>query len=241
MFHIDLLTPYHETITHGANYQHPPPDLVNNTKEYEVEKILDSQLFSRRWQLQYLVKWNGYPDSDNMWVDKDDVFAVDKVQTFKESNPNARMHLRATQVMDAPHLPLASSRSSSTSYFAPHIQSMSSNGSNNEHSPSTGSVTPSSGQPYVPHSDPVESTKIADAFRQLTLHSPTQLSCKSAETIFEISIPNAQVTGDADSPQVALRAAAAGLSQDGPVQRVASQEGSDSNDPDYEPDMQPCP
>ena len=204
VFHIDLLTPYHKTITHGANYQQLPPDLVNNAEEYEVEKILDSRLFGRRWQLQYLVKWKGYPDSDNMWVDKDDIFADDKVQTFKESNPNARTHLRVTQVVDAPHLPLASSRSSSTSYFAPHIQSMSSNGSNNEHSPSTGSVAPSSGQPYVPHSDPIESAEIADAFRQLTLHSPTQFGHKSAETIFEISIPNAQVAGDADGSQVAL-------------------------------------
>ena len=104
--------------------------------------------------------------------------------------------------MDAPHLPLASSRSSSTSYFAPHVQSMSSNGSNNEHSPLTGSVAPSLGQPYVPHSDPIESTEIADAFRQLTLHSPTQLGHKSAETVFEISVPNAQVAEDADGPRV---------------------------------------
>ena len=36
VFHIDLLTPYHETITHGPNYQHPPPDLVDNAKEYKV-------------------------------------------------------------------------------------------------------------------------------------------------------------------------------------------------------------
>ena len=95
VFHTDLLTPYQETITHGANYQRPPPDLVDNAEEYEVEKILDSRLFGRRRRLQYLVKWKGYPDSDNMWVNKDDVFADDKVQAFKDSNPDARMHLRA--------------------------------------------------------------------------------------------------------------------------------------------------
>ena len=48
VFHIDLLTPYQETITHSANYQHPPPDLVDNKEEYEVKKILDSRLFGRR-------------------------------------------------------------------------------------------------------------------------------------------------------------------------------------------------
>ena len=128
MFHINLLTPYQETIMHSANYQHPPPDLVDNTEEYEVEKILNSWLFGRCKQLQYLVKWKGYPDSDNMWVNKDDVFADDKVRTFKESNPEARTHLRATPSVDYPHSPLASSRSSSTSYYTPHILSMSSDG-----------------------------------------------------------------------------------------------------------------
>ena len=34
-----------ETITHGPNYQHPPPNLVDNEEEYKVKKILDSQLF----------------------------------------------------------------------------------------------------------------------------------------------------------------------------------------------------
>ena len=29
VFHIDLLTPYHETDVHGVNFTQPPPDLVN--------------------------------------------------------------------------------------------------------------------------------------------------------------------------------------------------------------------
>ena len=132
-----------------------------------------------------------------MWVDKDDVFADDKVRAFKESNPDARMHIRAARTTRTPHSPLASSRSSSTSYYAPHILSMSNNGSNVEHSSSSGSVAPR--QPYVPHSDPAESAEIADAFRRLVLHSPTQLGCKQAETVFEVSVPNARVIGDEDS------------------------------------------
>src|SRR6266702_1924430 len=70
VFHIDLLTPYHETTLHGPNYSRLPPDLVENQEEYKVKKkILDSQQFGRRQKLQYLVKWKGYPDSDNEWVD----------------------------------------------------------------------------------------------------------------------------------------------------------------------------
>jgi hypothetical protein len=73
VFHIDLLTPYRETIMHGPNFTRPTPELIDGEEEYSVEKILDSRHFGRRRCLQYLVKWEGYPDVDNMWVDKDDV------------------------------------------------------------------------------------------------------------------------------------------------------------------------
>jgi hypothetical protein len=103
VFHIDLLTPYRETITHGPNYQRPPPDLVDGKEEYSVEKILDSRKFGRRRRLQYLVKWEGYPDSDNMWVDKDDVFADNKVREFKVSNPAKETHIRSLASAKSPH------------------------------------------------------------------------------------------------------------------------------------------
>jgi hypothetical protein len=70
-----------------------------------VEKILDSRHFGRRQRLQYLVKWEGYPDVDNMWVDKDDVFADDKVREFKASNPDSATHIRSTFVAKSPHPP----------------------------------------------------------------------------------------------------------------------------------------
>jgi hypothetical protein len=103
VFHIDLLTPYKETIMHGPNYQRPLPDLVDGEEEYSMEQILDSQLFGRRQRLQYLVKWEGYPDVDNMWVDKDDVFADDKVREFKQSNPDKRTHIRTLHYVNSPH------------------------------------------------------------------------------------------------------------------------------------------
>jgi hypothetical protein len=65
VFHIDLLTPYKEMTIHGPNFTQPAPELIDGEEEYSVEKILDSQRFGRRWRLQYLVKWEGYPDSDN--------------------------------------------------------------------------------------------------------------------------------------------------------------------------------
>ena len=44
----------------------PPPDIVDDHEEYEVEKVLDAR--ERRGKVQYLVKWKGYPDVDNLWV-----------------------------------------------------------------------------------------------------------------------------------------------------------------------------
>jgi hypothetical protein len=105
MFHIDLLTPYRETIMHGPNFTRPTPELIDGEEEYSVEKILDSRWFGRRRQLQYLVKWEGYPDSDNMWVDKDDIFAEDKIREFKSSNPKAETHIRSSSVAKSSYPP----------------------------------------------------------------------------------------------------------------------------------------
>ena len=66
------------------------------------------------------------------------------------------------------------------------------------------------------------------------MHSPTQLGREQAETVFEVSVPNARVVGDEDGSRVASRAAAASASAHGAAQRAEDQEGSDSNDPNYE-------
>ena len=105
--HVDLLTPYRETPTHGPNYQRPPPDLVEGEEEYEVKKILDSRRFGRRRKLQYLIKWKGYPDSENQWVDKDDVFADKALQEFKTLNPTSEVHIRHLHIPEN-HIPTSS-------------------------------------------------------------------------------------------------------------------------------------
>ena len=105
VFHIDLLTPYHETELHGANYSRPPPDLVNDQEEYEVKKILDSQHHGRKQALQYLVKWKGYPDSDNEWVGHKDVHAPEAIKEFKNSRTTLNMHIRTGVMGEYPILP----------------------------------------------------------------------------------------------------------------------------------------
>ena len=97
VFHVDLLTPYKETVFHGANYTRPPPDLINDEEEYEVERVLDSRVRGRNRRIQYLVKWVGYPDSDNQWLDADQLTADDAIREFKERRPNAVTHIRHTR------------------------------------------------------------------------------------------------------------------------------------------------
>jgi hypothetical protein len=103
VFHIDLLTPYHETAMHGVNYQCPPPDLVDGEEEYEVEAIIDSRCFGRGRKLQYLVKWKGYPDSDNQWVNKEDLFADDALREFKRLHPDREVHIRRASTNGESH------------------------------------------------------------------------------------------------------------------------------------------
>ncbi len=115
MFHIDLLTPYRETDIHGSNYLRPAPDLVDNEEEYEVEKVLDVRQFGRGRKKQYLIKWKGYPDSDNEWVDHKDVHAPEAIREFKNSRTAAEGHIRTGTMGEYPITPLTHSTTTHTS------------------------------------------------------------------------------------------------------------------------------
>src|SRR5713101_7336623 len=88
VFHASLLSPYRETSAHGPNFTRPPPELIDGDAHYEVEEILDSRFFRNR--LQYLVKWVGYPDSENLWLAASELSsAPDLVSSFHLSHPTA--------------------------------------------------------------------------------------------------------------------------------------------------------
>ena len=83
VFHTDLLNPYHKMALQGQNYSWPPPALVDGTsEEYKVEKVLVSRCKGQRKKLQYLIKWKGYPDLDNKWVNHKDMLADDEVRKY---------------------------------------------------------------------------------------------------------------------------------------------------------------
>ena len=118
VFHTDLLTPYRETKTHGANYQCPPPELIDNEEEYEVKAILDSWCFGRGRKLQYLIKWLGYLSSNNQWEDADKVHADALVWEFKRCFPTKEIHLRVGRIAKSSlsSLPMPCSRDDDFSF-----------------------------------------------------------------------------------------------------------------------------
>jgi hypothetical protein len=57
VFHVSLLSPYHETTQYGPNFSQPPLDLIKGEAEYKVEAIWNHQNFRCSCTLQYLIKW----------------------------------------------------------------------------------------------------------------------------------------------------------------------------------------
>jgi len=87
IFHASLLLPYRETTTHGPNFTQPPPDLIKDEEEYEVETVINYRHYGRRRQLQYLIKWKSYPSSDNTWEAADDVHTDDLLKNYHRRHP----------------------------------------------------------------------------------------------------------------------------------------------------------
>ena len=66
VFHISLLEPTASTEPiPGYQQPAPPPVIINEQQEWEVEKIVDSRQY--RGQIQYRVKWTGFHDPDKTW------------------------------------------------------------------------------------------------------------------------------------------------------------------------------
>ena len=67
IFNKDLLTQYVEPKFKGQHKNPaPPPTIINEKEEYEVEEIRKYRKQERR--TQYLVHWKGYGDQHNQWI-----------------------------------------------------------------------------------------------------------------------------------------------------------------------------
>lgn len=71
VFHASLLSPYSENPAHGPNYIRPPPDLISGEEQYELEAIVTHKRAGSGYK--YLIKWSGYPSSENTWQTERDL------------------------------------------------------------------------------------------------------------------------------------------------------------------------
>ena len=88
-FHASLLTPYKQTQEYGENFPRQVPELVDRQEEWVVEKVLNSQRHGRGKRLQYLLSWAGYPEADNSWEYKENIFSPELIKEFHQKHPTA--------------------------------------------------------------------------------------------------------------------------------------------------------
>ena len=104
VFSVILLWPYNiDAITKQVKHN-PPPIVCDGVEEYEVESILDSQIF---WgKLEYLVWWKGYGIEEDGWRPSDVKGARRLITKFHRRNPEAPQHISAIDFSNLPFHPL---------------------------------------------------------------------------------------------------------------------------------------
>ena len=84
VFHVSLLEPYRTM--EGRTSSPPPLVEVEGEEHAEVEEILDIRM--HYGTLQYLVKWLGFPVTDNEWLKAEDLGTAEEYVTdFHEKYP----------------------------------------------------------------------------------------------------------------------------------------------------------
>jgi transposase InsO family protein len=78
----------------------PPPVLIEGEPEYEVEEILNSRMFRRRFE--YLVKWRGYGPEESSWEPRQNIHAPQLVAKFHRDNPGAPRFIRSLTFKEIP-------------------------------------------------------------------------------------------------------------------------------------------
>ena len=98
IFHVSKLRPYTPPTLHfpTRTSQPVPPIVIEGEEEYEVEAILGQR--RRGQQVQFLVKWAGYPTSDNTWEYEKDLRpnASEVVEEFLQRIRVQRRRTRST-------------------------------------------------------------------------------------------------------------------------------------------------
>jgi len=81
-----------DPVTGRKTEDHPLPIVIDREVEWEVEEILDSRWYWRRFQ--YLIKWKGYSHEHNSWESASKVFAPELTAEFYHKHSRAPRHIR---------------------------------------------------------------------------------------------------------------------------------------------------
>jgi RNase H-like domain found in reverse transcriptase/Integrase zinc binding domain/Chromo (CHRromatin Organisation MOdifier) domain len=89
VFHVSLLDLVRPTSLEPRRPPAPPALYVKDDQEYfEIEDIVDSKRDNdNRRRLKYLIKWKGFPDSENSWEPLSNIPARGLVKEFHRRNP----------------------------------------------------------------------------------------------------------------------------------------------------------
>ena len=89
------LSPFRETLEHGANFIEPPPDIIDGELEWEVERIIGTRLYGRKKERQYQIHWKGYSAAHDTWEPASNIHAPELIQQFLQLPPDT---IRAVQL-----------------------------------------------------------------------------------------------------------------------------------------------
>ena len=108
-FHISLLDPVKSSpiLPHSFPTAPPAAYIKDNHEYFEVEDIRDSRRV--RNHLEYLIKWKGYPESDNSWEPLSHIPARGLVKEFHRrhpTNPSSRRRIHTVSFISPSDQPL---------------------------------------------------------------------------------------------------------------------------------------
>ncbi|GKT28525.1 hypothetical protein ADUPG1_000704, partial [Aduncisulcus paluster] len=66
---------------------------------YEVERIVNRRRYSRGNMTRYLVKWKGYPDTENTWVDETDIFDESIIKEYESKLASAKKPRKSPSIV----------------------------------------------------------------------------------------------------------------------------------------------
>jgi len=93
------------------------PESEEEEEEYEIEQVLDARRgFFPDGRMGYFVKWKGYGDTENSWVDEQDaVNAGDLVEEYWAKNPKKKAASRKSLEKKSPKKPRKSAAAEDSS------------------------------------------------------------------------------------------------------------------------------